>query len=207
MLADGSSDEPLGRHVEALARRHAVNLVVVTPAFDRMHDPPGRRVRARLERMLRIDHEFDVLIVHRDAERASVAHRLDEIRAATLSAGIDWPTIPVIPVRMTEAWLLLDERAIREVAGRPTGKDPLDLPSLANVESDPDPKARLQRALATASGLSGRRLREFRRDFPEYRRQLLDRLDRTGPVRDLQAWQALERATRDAMTGLSASNR
>lgn len=202
LLVDGSADAPLGRHVEALARRHEVRLVVAEPGFDRMEQPPGRRVIDRLERILLVDDEFDVLIVHRDAERSAPDHRLDEIRAATTSCGIAWPAIAVIPVRMTEAWLLLDESEIRQVAGRPTGRAPLDLPHPVKVEEHPDPKAALQQALAVASGLSGRRLREFKRDFPAYRRQLLERLDRSGPVRHLSAWQALERATRDAMLRL-----
>jgi len=160
MLVDGSSDEPLGRHVEAIARRHDVSLDVVAPEFDRMDMPPGRRVHDRLACMLELDPDFDVLIVHRDAERESIEDRLIEIRTAMESARIDWPTVPVIPVRMTEAWLLLDEQAIREVAGRPTGIDPLELPTVAEVEAQPDPKAHLQQALASASGLSGRRLRK-----------------------------------------------
>lgn len=202
MLVDGSSDEPLGNHVAAMARPHGVALVVVTPPFDRMHKPPGKRVTARLERILQDDDQFDCLVVHRDAERDSVATRVDEIKTAAASAGVRWPTIPVIPVRMTEAWLLLDEQAIRDVAGRPRGTAPLDLPSHANAESDPNPKLTLQRALATASGLSGRRLRKFTRDFPAYRRQLLDRLDRDGPVRLLHGWRALDQATQAAAMDL-----
>ncbi len=192
MLADGSSDEPLGRHIAALAHRHDVTLDVVAPEFARMDTPPGRAVEARLVRMLAIDSDFDVLIVHRDAERQTVDDRLAEIRAALQSAALEWHLVPVIPVRMTEAWLLLDESAIRLVAGRPTGTEPLNLPSVAQVEAEPHPKSCLQEVLATASGLSGRRLRKFKRDFPAHRRQLLERLDRDGAVRSLGAWQALE---------------
>lgn len=202
MLVDGSSDEPLGRHVAALARRHEVRLDVVTPEFERMNMSPGRRVRDRLERMLELDPDFDALVVHRDAERQPCADRLNEIHAATESLDVAWPTVPVIPVRMTEAWLLLDEQAIREVAGRPTGTESLDLPAAALVEAHPDPKMLLQEALATASGHSCRRLRKFQRDFPAHRRQLLDRLDRAGPVCRLSAWQALEVATEEAMARL-----
>lgn len=202
MLANGRSDEPLGRHVAVLAHRHHVTLDVVVPDFDRMQPPPGLRVSERLVRMLEIDDGFDVLVVHRDAERSSVDDRLGEIQAATESVGVPWPTVPVIPVRMTEAWLLLDEQAIREVAGRPSGREALDLPLPAKVEAQPDPKATLAAALACASGCSGRRLKKFERDFPEHRRQLLERLDRSGPVARLSAWQAFERATADAMTRL-----
>jgi hypothetical protein len=204
LLADGPSDEPLGRHVAALARRHGVRLDVVAPEFGRMDPPPGLRVRDRLARMLEIDPDFEILIVHRDSERQPAADRLDEIREAARSLSVPWPTIPIIPVRMTEAWLLLDEPAIRAVAGRPTGTEQLDLPRRPNVESVPDPKSCLQDALATASGLSGRRLSKFKRDFPAHRRQLLDRLDRAGPVRELSAWRALDLATGAAMAHLEA---
>lgn len=205
LLADGPSDEPLGRHVAALARQHGVRLDVVAPEFGRMDAPPGLSVKDRLRRMLAIDPDFELLIVHRDCEGQMVADRLTEIRIATEELAVDWPTVPVIPIRMTEAWLLLDEPAIRAVAGRPTGTESLDLPQRAGVEAAADPKSRLQAALAAASGLSGRRLRKFKRDFPAHRRQLLDRLDRTGPVHELSAWRALDLATRDAMTRLGAS--
>lgn len=203
LLADGSSDEPLGQHVAALARRHGVSLDVVAPEFARMDTPPGRAVEDRLARMLAIDRDFDVLVVHRDAEAQTVDHRLAEIQAALEAVALEWHLIPVIPVRMTEAWLLLDESAIRLVAGRPTGTDPLNLPSVSSVESEPDPKSRLQAVLAVASGLSGRRLRKFRRDFPAHRRQLLERLDRGGAVCELGGWQALEADVAHAMGNMT----
>lgn len=196
---DGPSDQPLGRHVAAIAARHGVTLDVVAPEFDRMDDPPGHGVAVRLERILGIDPDFEALIIHRDCEGAEVATRMEEIGAAVKSLSLIWPVVPVIPIRMTEAWLLLDESAIRTVAGRPTGTEPLDLPPAERVESHADPKSLLQDTLAMASGLTGRRLRKFKRDFPAHRRQLLDRLDRSGPVCRLPAWQALERSTREAM--------
>lgn len=49
--------------------------------------------------------------------------------------------VPVIPGRMTEAWLRLDEAAIRRVAGNPNGRTKLGLPKLHEVESVADPKA------------------------------------------------------------------
>jgi len=110
--------------------------------------------------------------------------------------------VPIVPIRMTEAWLLLDEEAIRMVAGRPSGVEPLGLPTASRVEAVADPKARLRSALEMACGPSGRRLRKFKRDFPAHRRQLLERLDRSGPVRKLSAWQALEADTARAMAFL-----
>ena len=45
----------------------------------------------------------------------------------------------VIPVRMTEAWLLIDELALRRAAGNPNGRNPLDLPALKDLEALPEP--------------------------------------------------------------------
>lgn len=195
MLADGTSDEPLAVHVAALARRHGVELDIVVPDFARLHPPPGRTLESRLQRLLGLDDQFEVLIVHRDAEAHAPDSRLTEIGDACEVATVAWPRTAIVPVRMTEAWLLLDEPSIRLVAGKPSGTQSLALPRAAVVEDLPDPKAVLQRASETASELRGRRLREFKRDFPAHRRQLLERLDRNGPMRDLSAWQALEKST------------
>lgn len=200
LLLDGASDRGLGDHVRALARRHGVQLVVTTPDFAWMSSPPGQKVHERLERVLRNDPDFDVLLVHRDAESQEPERRLREIEAGMKAAGVAWPCVPIVPVRMTEAWLLLDERAIRNVAGRPTGTDPLGLPQPRRAEEIANPKEALRSALETACGLSGRRLAKFKRDFEMHRAQLLEMLDREGPVRQLRAWQALELATEDAMT-------
>jgi len=64
---------------------------------------------------------------------------------------------------MSEAWLLIDESALRHAAGNPNGKVSLDLPSLQRLEQLPDPKQLLHHLLRTASGLSGRRLTSFNR--------------------------------------------
>jgi hypothetical protein len=205
MLADGTSDEPVATHVAALARKAGVELDVVVPNFARLNSPPGRTVRGRLDRLLEIDSNFDLIIVHRDAEAQEPSSRVLEIQTACGAAEVDWPQIPVVPVRMTEAWLLLDEASIRLVAGTPTGRAPLNLPDVDRLESVPDPKAMLQDVLQRACGLRGRRLREFKRDFPEQRRQLLERLDRGGPIRSLSAWQQLETATREAAELLVAT--
>lgn len=122
-----------------LARAEGIILDVVTPEFDRMDDPPGRTVRARLRRILGIDARFDVLLVHRDAEAQPAQDRVVEIERAAEAEHVRWPKVPIVPIRMTEAWLLLDEADIRFVAGRPSGTDPLNLPPLASIESLPDP--------------------------------------------------------------------
>jgi hypothetical protein len=154
--------------------------------------PPGRQVDRRLAAVFRFDDKFDLVIVHRDAESQDREARYREVEAGVAAIRDTLPALPVVPIRMTEAWLLVDEVAIRRVAGRPTANDPLGLPPAATVEQVPDPKQVLRSALETASGASGRRLRRFKRDFGGQRRRLLEGLDHAGPVSQLSAWQALE---------------
>lgn len=93
--------------------------------------------------------------MHRDAEAQEPELRRAEIRRA--SEGLDTQHVPVIPVRMTEAWLLGHERSIRSAAGNPRGTDDLFLPELRRLERVPDPKNLLREALVRASGLGTRR--------------------------------------------------
>ena len=202
LLVDGASDVPLGAHAATLARDHGVALDVVAPPFERMDPHPGHTVAGRLRRILEIDPDFDAILVHRDAEAQSLGERDGEIHAALTASRVALPRASIVPVRMTEAWLLLDETAIRRVAGRPSGTADLGLPHLHEIEVIADPKKMLGDALLTASGASGRRRRKLERDFGAHRRQLLEDLDPTGPVSSLPAWQALARRVEQMATAL-----
>lgn len=139
-----------------------------------------------------LDDEYQIVFVHRDAESQTADLRFDEVRRGVDAVVPGHPAVPVVPVRMTEAWLLLDEAEIRLVAGRPSGVTSLNLPSLNQVEQVADPKAILATALVRAAEVRGRRLRRFQRDFSDHRRLLLSRLDPLGAVNNLTAWQRLK---------------
>ena len=75
---------------------------------------------------------------------------------------IKWPSncvemsdICVIPVRMTEAWLLIDEKAIRIAAGNRNGTEILEIPKLHELESLPDPKKLLYELIISEAVLHG----------------------------------------------------
>jgi hypothetical protein len=137
----------------------------------------------------------DLLFVHRDVEGASIDDRCAEISAAAKALAIPW--VPVTPIRMTEAWLLLDETALRRAAGRPRGNEALTLPPLQILESLPDPKQTLFEAIRRASGLSGRRLDKLRPE--QVLHQLAGIIDDYSSLRQLSAFRALEAATRTAL--------
>jgi hypothetical protein len=133
----------------------------------------------------------DLLFVHRDAEKETPKKRVEEI-ADAMAALDDSPRhIPVIPVRMSEAWLLIDELAIRSAAGNPNGRAKVKLPAVKNLERDPDPKVTLEQLLRDACELTGRRLRSFNVQQAMYRVALLT--DDFSPLRVLPAFQQLEK--------------
>lgn len=191
-LADGSSDVPLGEHLENLCAKRDVEVRITTPNLRRLPKPPGLRVVDRLRTVLELGMNPDIVFVHRDAEKQDPSLRYKEVQDAVSVTRPGLPAVAVVPVRMTEAWLLLDEDQIRHVAGRPRSTVSLELPPISKIEAQSDPKKILRDALDIASGLKGRRLIRFQGQFSNNRRTLLQRLDVNGPVRSLPSWKALE---------------
>jgi hypothetical protein len=122
---------------------------------------PGERLSLAVDL-----YPCDVLFVHRDAEKQDPQLRRAEIATANRTGH---PHVCVVPVRMQEAWLLLDEAALREAAGRPSGTEDLGLPGASRWEALADPKATLHSALRVASGARGRRAGRFNPDRAAHR--------------------------------------
>lgn len=157
-IGEGSSDSGIAVHIRRIAAERGHESFITDPLVQRLPPPPRRTVAAKLQAVRDLGGSFDLLVLHRDADRDGRAPRLAEISAAAATVMPGVPHVPVIPIRMTEAWLLLDEAQIRRVAGAPHGRMPLSLPKASTVESVPDPKAVLKETLARASGLTGRKL-------------------------------------------------
>lgn len=188
-LREGTSDSGIVSHIEAIAADLDLDVTVTDPELDRLPRPPGLAVEAKLRAVLDVGGTYDLIVVHRDAENQGVDARVGEIADAVAAVAESIPHVPVVPVRMTETWLLTNEDELRRVAGNPRGRIPLDLPPIGALERVADPKELLREALVRASGVSGRRLDQVRKRFSQHRRQLLERLDRSGPVSRLQSWQ------------------
>ncbi|MGK4583664.1 hypothetical protein [Kitasatospora sp. HPMI-4] len=186
---EGTSDDGLVRHIEAIVARAGRTASVTSPDFGRLSNVATHSVPDKLRVARKFGDDYDLIAIHRDADRAGVSERREEIAKAIESEWPGCPHIAVVPVRMLEAWLLLDEVSIRQVAENPKGKVPLNLPQGTSVEKVADPKRLLKEALAAASGYSGRRLDGFQKRFPQHRHKLLERLDPLGPVSLLPSWQ------------------
>lgn len=188
LVAEGSSDRVLLPLIERLLDVHCRR-----PYHTEFADSMQAGGHDALAKILDASQRFpcEVLFVHRDADACTPQEREQEIRDA--HAGISLPPhlICVIPVRETEAWLLVDADAIRAAACNPNGRHDLSLPALKHVQSIPDPKAALFNALRHASGLPAQRLRKFSPEACRRRvSELMTGLDR---LRELSSFAHLER--------------
>ncbi len=165
----------------------------------------GRRLSEKIALGLEQSSYPNMLFVHRDAEGADPNDRHIEIRTAVNASGYTGPLTPIVPRRMTESWLLLDESAIREVVGRPRGIELLGLPVPRNIERLPDPKERLRQVLFDACSPRGRRRRkQFNATWGAYRNRLLENLPIGGPLEQLPSWTRFRDDTVAALNLLSS---
>jgi hypothetical protein len=153
----------------------------------RMLPTPPRSLAERVRTAVEI-YPCDLLFIHRDAEREPREVRVREIQQQIGTLGA--PAICIVPVRMQEAWLLFDEKALRRAAGNPNGRTSLALPEIEEVEQIPDPKELIHGMLRQASELPSRRLRRFNSAAAIHR--LAELIDDFSPLRALPAFQALE---------------
>ncbi len=191
LLSDGSSDDALLRVLTWLLREHRVTCAIQAEWADlrRLPNPP-RKLTDRIENAIEL-FPCQLLFVHRDAEHQSYGERKGEILAALEKLPLSPPpAVCVVPVRMQEAWLLLDECALRRASGNPNGRRPLILPDLAGLERLPDPKQVLYDLLSQASGRSGRRLKKLR--LNQCAKRVADYVTSFDLLRTLPAFQALE---------------
>lgn len=204
-IGEGSSDEGLMPHLANLCiDAGATEVTWAELDFRRLPGSLGHTVEAKINAALVYEPNANLIFVHRDADARCGSDRHREIASAAAACGCARLLVGVVPVQETEAWLLLDEGAIRQVVGRPRGAAPLGLPSPRAVERLARPKERLKAILETASEASGRRLDRVRRDFPVHRRALLQDLPITGPIEQVPSWQRLRDDLRDAIVRILA---
>lgn len=193
LLTDGSSDRALLPLLNWLLREMRVQLAIqpIWADLGRLRNRP-KDLAERIATCIAF-YPCDLLFIHRDAERESRQTRVSEIERALAGVGSSQtvpPAVCVVPVRMQEAWLLFDESAIRRAAGNPNGRQPVQLPKMTDCEALPDPKTILHTALRDASGLAGRRLRQF--DPHQAALRLADLIGGFAPLRALPAFRRLE---------------
>ncbi len=191
LLADGSSDKVLIHIIRWLLNDLYPKMTVSLQFadFTAWRDPPKT-----LKEKIFLAHEnypCDVLFVHRDAEKNSqkaIQERKQEVAdASTEKKG---NIIVVVPIRMTEAWLLIDPEAIKKAAGNRYYKGKIVLPRLRDIENENDPKKYLLDLLKEASGLKGRQLSNF--NGHQAIHWVAEYIETFEPLRELHAFKILE---------------
>ena len=182
LVCEGSSDAPLATHIGQLLNSYGRHPADFNVSID------GQRLVDKVLNGLGMASHYDLIFIHRDADRAGVDARYREITDAIRQSEYTGPWVGVVPVRMTEAWLLLDEAAIRKVVHWPNGSAPVTLPSPNEVERRANPREILNFALLDASEARGRRRDDLRRNLPAFRRSLLENLPVAGPLEQLPSW-------------------
>lgn len=203
LVTDGSSDRALISVINWLCRD--ASIAAQGEWFDPR--PFGKLSNEETIRMALELFPCDVLFIHRDSEGQSPATRRQQIRNAVEGispSGGRAPYVCVVPVRMTEAWFLFDEDAIRTAAGNPNGSSALELPPLNRCERLPDPKSFLFDAIKKASGRTGRRLKKL--NVFSCRARLAEIIRDFSPLRQLEAFAQLEEDLRSVMGELTAEH-
>jgi hypothetical protein len=164
LLTDGSSDKALSFIIDWLINDLFPQIPFKKEFADlsRIPNPP----KSLKERILKTIELFpcDILFIHRDAEKhdpATFRLRCKEIENSYKSAfpiGTSVKMVKIIPVRMMETWLLIDEKAIKLASGNRVSKESIQLPSISKIEQLPKTKELLISKIKIASGLKGRRL-------------------------------------------------
>lgn len=199
LVTDGSSDKLLVPLIELLFSAHTelayqVNCAEGLPPF-------SSGLRARIDSALEL-FPCDFLFVHRDAEGIAATLRQQEIETSWPDSQQATVLICVVPVRMTEAWLIANQEPIRSAVGNPNGTESLGLPAIKDIESSPDPKEILFSALKAASGLSASRKRRF--NPHQYRHRVSELTDDLEPLRKLSSFRHLETQVQKHLKNLNS---
>ena len=200
LLSDGSSDRALIPILNWLLQTH-LNDCAIQPQWADLRRL-DKSLRNTFEKRIELSLELypcELLFIHRDAEKNSHEARVEEICIAIshVSSLVPVPTVCVVPVHMTEAWLLCDVVALRKAASNPNGKDSLQLPDIRTLEHELDPKKILRNLLRQASGLSPTRLRKFSASDCSHR--VSELIDDFSQLRTLSAFAALEHELEDVI--------
>jgi hypothetical protein len=194
LVTDGPTDAVLVYPLRWLLLENGVRWAIqpTWADFRQLRAPPSSledKVHSALDL-----YPCELLLIHRDAERDPREKRVAEIRTAARRIATDFFAglvyAAVVPVRMTEAWFLFDEAAIRSAAGNPNGCNPLSLPDVSKVEGLADPKQMLNDLLRQATDKPTRRLRHFRSAQAFHR--VAELTQDFGPLRRATAFEQLE---------------
>ncbi len=183
VVADSGTDRLLVPIIEWAIHRLDPQVEILEPEFSKRHGPVGEFLDS-------YDPSTMLIFCHRDSENQTVDQRMREFSPITRR-----DVVPVIPVRMSEAWILFDGAAISQAAG--LSGNGVTTPRISDLENLSDPKQHLDELLLTAAGNpSGRRGRNFKRSIIERRVSVASLISDYSPLEGLPAFHCFQRHLR-----------
>lgn len=193
LIADGSSDAVLLKVIKWSLDDLYPQLTCEGSFADfRIIPNPPKGISEKVMKA-RLYYPYNILFIHRDAESTTNSRMIDQRRQEIrdqLDEADRGKTICVVPIKMMETWLLINEEAIKKAAGNRNYNGNIDLPLLRNLERENQPKERLHSLLKNASGVKNRRLKNFNVDQRIH--LVADYIEDFSPLRNLVAFQAFE---------------
>ena len=132
--------------------------------------------------------EVMLIFFHRDSENSTL-----QVRLRTFDSIIASNIVPVIPIRMSEAWIIFNAEAIARAADFPSSI--VDTPRLPQIESIADPKTRLNELIVQAAGNpTGRRGKKLKNSMADKRVAVASYISDYSPLEQLDAFRAFQNA-------------
>ena len=159
LYAEGRTDERflpviVQRTADHILRQRALAQVDILEPWSLKADPGASNHAESILSVARKAYGFHALIVHADADAPAANHALDYrfapgqqlVRESKGDACRN--LLPIIPIRMTEAWMMADFQVFQKVVGTDLEAENLGFPSHPHqVETVHDPKHELRMAL------------------------------------------------------------
>ena len=181
VVADGGTDRLLVPIIQWAIHRLDPEVEILEPEF-------MKRTGSVTEFLSLYDSDVMLVFVHRDSENASLEERLREFDSTSRS-----DIVPVIPVRMSEAWLLIDRHAIARAAG--ASSSVVSVPRLSKIENIPNPKEWLDSLILEAAGNpAGRRRKNLRSSIVDRRVSVASFISDFSPLENLPAFRHFQTA-------------
>lgn len=208
LIADGSSDKALMNIIKWILD----DLFPKIPNkgtygdFRMLQKPPRKDEVYKQIQYAQNYYPFDILFYHRDAESNSntiIEERIAEIKGQ-LDAEFNQKIVCVVPVKMMESWLLIDEMAIKKAAGNKNYNNPINLPQINRLETIRDPKEVLHNLLKQVSGLKSRRLKNF--NVHQAVHLVTEYITDYKLLRQLSAFNKFEKDLKDVVNSLMENN-
>ena len=181
VVADGGTDRLLVPIIQWAVHRLDPGVEILEPEF-------RKRRGSVTEFLAAYKTGARLIFVHRDSEGFTLDERLKEFHTVDRT-----DVVPVVPVRMSESWLLFDGPAIAKAASAPSAQVPV--PGIAQIENIPNPKGRLDQLLFQAAGApSGRRGRNFQRSIVNRRVSVAEYIADYSPLENVSAFRRFQEA-------------